>query len=114
MYSAATIATSLVIDLPALWANSANKFFDALAAGRPVAINYNGWQADLLKETNAGIVMPPADANKAAQQLLELINDPQRLGHAKDAARRLALESFDRDKLATELEAVLMEAVRAC
>lgn len=111
VYSAATIATSLVIDLPALWANSANKFFDALAAGKPIAINYNGWQADLLRETGAGIVMPPADAEAAAQQLAELVHDHERLVRAGAAAQKLAEERFDRDRLAAELEAVLTKAV---
>lgn len=111
VYSAATIATSLFIDLPAMWANSANKFFYALAAGRPIAINYNGWQADLLREAGAGIVMPPADAEEAAQQLAELVHDHGRLVRASAAARKLAEERFDRDRLAAELEAVLTKAV---
>ena len=33
--------------------NSANKFFDALAAGRPIAINYGGWHRHLLDESTA-------------------------------------------------------------
>jgi glycosyltransferase involved in cell wall biosynthesis len=109
--SAATVATSLFIDLPAMWSNSANKFFDALAAGRPVAINYRGWQADLLQQTGAGIVLPPNDPQTAAQQLWQLLNDKERLASAGAAARRLAEEQFDRDKLAIELEAVLKRAV---
>lgn len=111
VYSAATVATSLVINLSALWANSANKFFDALAAGRPIAINHNGWQADLLRETGAGIVMPPTDAEGAARQLSELLSDQGRLARAGAAARKLAEERFDRDRLAAELEAVLTKAV---
>lgn len=113
VYAAATVATSLFVDLPAMWTNSANKFFDALAAGKPIAINYNGWQADLLRETGAGIVMPPTDAERAAQQLAELLSDHERLARAGAAARKLAEERFDRDKLAAELEAVLRKAVVA-
>ncbi|NCC35959.1 MAG: glycosyltransferase WbuB, partial [Chloroflexia bacterium] len=80
--SAATVAMSLFIDLPAMWSNSANKFFDALAAGRPVAINYRGWQADLLEQTGAGIVLPPNDAALAVQQLWALLQAKDRLAHA--------------------------------
>jgi glycosyltransferase involved in cell wall biosynthesis len=108
--SAATIATSLFIDLPAMWSNSANKFFDALAAGRPIAINYGGWQAELLEQTGAGIVLPPNDPQTAAQQLWSLLADKERLAYAGRAARRLAEEQFDRDKLAAKLEAVLKMA----
>jgi hypothetical protein len=41
--------------------NSANKFFDSLAAGRSIAINYGGWQAELLSSTRAGVVLDPVD-----------------------------------------------------
>lgn len=109
--SAATVATSLVIDLPAMWSNSANKFFDALAAGQPVAINYGGWQAELLESTGAGIVLPPNDPQAAAQQLWQLLNNKERLARAGAAARRLAEDRFDRNKLAAELETVLKKAV---
>ncbi|UJF34580.1 glycosyltransferase family 4 protein [Paenibacillus hexagrammi] len=34
--------------------NSANKFFDFLAAGLPVLINYSGWQKEILEYTNSG------------------------------------------------------------
>ena len=29
--------------------NLANKFFDGMAAGKPIMINYAGWQSTLLK-----------------------------------------------------------------
>jgi hypothetical protein len=43
--------------------------------------------------------------------LWQLLNDKERLASAGAAARRLAEEQFDRDKLAIELEAVLKRAV---
>jgi len=49
--AAADVALSLFVDLRPMWANSANKFFDALASGTPVAINYGGWQAELIEKT---------------------------------------------------------------
>lgn len=109
--AAADIATSLFIALPQMWANSANKFFDALAAGKPVAINYLGWQADLLRETGAGIVLDANDVQSAAAELLGLIQDKERLAAAGLAARRLAEERFDRNQLARRLERVLLLAV---
>jgi glycosyltransferase involved in cell wall biosynthesis len=62
---AATMSSSFVRPIRALWDNSANKFFDALAAARPIAVNYGGWQADLLRETGAGLVLDPYDADAA-------------------------------------------------
>jgi glycosyltransferase involved in cell wall biosynthesis len=110
LLAAATIATSVVIPLKPLWHNSANKFFDALAAGRPIAINHGGWQADLLEETGAGIVLPPEDPARAAQILASFVSDPERLRSAGEAARKLAHERFHRDDLARQLEDVLSGA----
>ncbi len=109
--SAATIAASTFMPNPVLWHNSANKFFDALAAGRPVAINHMGWQAGLLRETGAGIVLPPDDIAKAAEMLAEFLHSEPRLEQARQAAKRLARERFDRIRLASQLESILLKTV---
>jgi len=108
--SAADVATSTVIDVPALWNNSANKFFDGLAAGRPIAINYEGWQADLLRSSGAGLVLPANDHHEAARLLAAFVRDRSRLDAAGRAARRLAETRFDRDTLFDEFERVLVDA----
>lgn len=109
-FSAASVVVSLFIDEPALRANSANKFFDALASGTAVAINYQGWQKELLEETGAGIALGP-DPVTAVVPLLDLLNSPQHLSECGARARKLAEERFDRDKLARQLERVLIDTV---
>lgn len=89
------------------WNNSANKFFDALAAGKPIAINYGGWQADLLQHIGAGIVLPPEDIEQAARLLADFVQDTDRLHKASTVARDLAHTRFSRDRLAAQLETVL-------
>ncbi|NUQ66442.1 MAG: glycosyltransferase family 4 protein [Pirellulales bacterium] len=64
--SAADMATSLFVDVRQMWSNSANKVFDALAAGRPIAINHKGWLADLIDETGCGLVLDPHDPTSSA------------------------------------------------
>lgn len=107
--NAADVATSLFIDLKPMWANSANKFFDALASGTPVAINYGGWQKEVLNESDAGIVISPDDFEKAATDLNNLITDSKRLMEVGQNAKKLAKEKFDRDKLAKKLLKILEE-----
>jgi len=109
----ADVALSLFINLKPMWANSANKFFDALASGTPVAINYGGWQAELLKGSGAGLVLPPEDAVEAARQLEKFIMNREMLAVAGQKARKLAEEHFDREKLAAKLEGVLHGVQRA-
>lgn len=112
--SAADLAMSLFIDLPALWANSANKLFDCLAAGRPIAINHQGWLAEMIHATGCGLVLPPADFDTAAGQLLAALHNPQWLASARTAAAQTARSRFDRDVLAERLEGVLLRAVPTC
>ncbi len=111
LMAAATTAVSVVIPLKALEDNSANKFFDALAAGKPVAVNHEGWQADILRESAAGIVLPADDAAMAAGLLSDFLHDPDRLDKASAASRRLAHDVFSRDLLAARLAHVLEAAV---
>lgn len=58
VYSKVSMGSSFVLDNKIKWDNSANKFFDTLAAGKPILINHKGWQADLIREENCGYVLP--------------------------------------------------------
>jgi len=109
-FAAASVVTSFVIDIKELWANSANKFFDALASGTAVAINYGGWQEDLLMEFQAGVALSP-DPLLGAAVLVDFFSDADRIRVAGINARRLAEECFSRDVLAARLERVLRESV---
>ncbi|MEV6306532.1 glycosyltransferase family 4 protein [Actinoplanes sp. NPDC051861] len=107
---AATMSSSTVRPIRGLWDNSANKFFDALAASRPIAINYGGWQADLLTETGAGLVLDPEDTEQAGEILARHLRDDLWLHRAREAAHRLAVERFSRDMLFDRFEEVLDRA----
>ncbi|WP_295033249.1 glycosyltransferase family 4 protein [uncultured Microbacterium sp.] len=110
VFSAADVATSVVTNNPAMNANSANKFFDSLAAGRAIAINHEGWQADLIRSHDVGLVLERDDLRAAAHQLLGLIADRARLAQVHRRARDLARSEFDRDVLARQLAEVLENA----
>ena len=107
--SAVDVATSLFLPLPEMESNSANKFFDALACGCCVAINYGGWQEELLRESGAGLRLD-RDPRRAAAQLQQLAQDADGLRDAGHAARALALGQFSFDQLAARVEKVLQAA----
>jgi len=106
LLSAVDIATSLFLPIPQMESNSANKFFDALAAGCCVAINYGGWHAQLLRDARAGIRLN-GDPARAAADLKDLADQPQAIKIAGTNARRLAEEKFSRDDLAAKVQTVL-------
>lgn len=107
--AAATIATSFVVDVPELGANSSNKVFDALAAGRPVAVNIDGSLPRLLQSTGAGLVLS-RDASVAAGQLIDFLEDEERYAKARAAAAELAHGALSRDTLFDAFHQVLQEA----
>ena len=108
---ASDIAISLFINLKEMWANSANKFFDALAAGKPIAINHEGWQADLLRKTGAGLVLDPVNIDKSARILIQALNDKAWHEKATLAAKKLARDEFSIDIHVRRLETVLQNVV---
>lgn len=110
--NAADVATSLVIDLKELWHNSANKFFDALAAGKPIAINYQGWQAEIIRRNNIGIILDPVDVKGSARDLLDFLNNEYLLKGVGRRSRQIAETEFNRNDLAKKLETILLNAVK--
>jgi glycosyltransferase involved in cell wall biosynthesis len=106
LLSACTVATSLFLPIPEMEHNSANKFFDALAAGRPILINYGGWQKEILEQSGAGISIPGNDPQAGAVKLAQFLNSPECLENARNASRKLAYTEFDRDLLYKKLASV--------
>ena len=88
VYSNCSIGSSYVIDIPALWDNSANKFFDTLAAGKPMLINHEGWQADAIRENNCGYVLPPKVDSDVVRNFIQWAND-------KELLRQQGLNSYE-------------------
>lgn len=105
--SAADISVSLTIPIIELEANSANKVFDAFAAGRCVAVNHGGWIKELIEVERCGFFLPQ-DIGLARETLLEWTQDQEKLRSAGNRARLLAEKSFARDLLADQLEEVFV------
>ncbi|WP_160716096.1 glycosyltransferase family 4 protein [Chitinophaga solisilvae] len=113
LYHECTVASSFVIPVPELWANSANKFFDSLAAGKPMLINYRGWQATVLEQENAGIVLAEdvSCINTEARRFTGYINNAALLSAQGLNATRLARANYALN-IATQkyLEVIKMSA----
>ncbi len=108
--AAADLCLMTVMPLPILEHNSANKFFDYLSAGRPVLLNYSGWQRDLLENAHAGFGCRLGDEAEFFQKLDDLRADPARCLTMPRNARRLAVERFDRETLARQALEVVLSA----
>ena len=111
LLSASAVASSLIIELPHNQAESANKTFDAFAAGKPLMINHGGLIADLLSESGAGLVIPPRQPAIAAKLLNAFLNDKAKMEKASKASAELADTRFNRDLHARQLSQILESVV---
>jgi len=106
IFNSADLIISTIIHVHALEANSANKVFDGLAAGRGIIINHGGWIADFLRDSNSGIQLS-WDVHTAAKEMRELINDKERIQAMGFNAKKLAETKFNRDLLTNEIANVV-------
>jgi glycosyltransferase involved in cell wall biosynthesis len=88
---------------PVLEANSANKFYDYLASGLPVVINYRGWQAAYLHDYDCGLSSDMGDLEGFVRNVVRLADEPWSRRNMGRNGNRLARERFDRQMLAAEL-----------
>ncbi len=111
--AAADVCLMTITFVPLLEHNSANKFFDYLSAGRPVILNYGGWQRDVLESAGAGMGCTMGDEKSFFDNLAALKADqPGRLAMGGNA-RKLAVERYSRDLLAATALEFVAEAERA-
>ena len=92
---------------------SPNKLFDALAAGKPVLINVNGWLREIVEENGCGRYVDPANPEDLANSLEILANDKEKCKGMGQNARTLAENEFARKKLVKKLENVFVNALRS-
>lgn len=97
---------------PVLEANSANKFYDYLATGLPVLLNYEGWQAEYVRENDCGRAAPMGDAHAATEALLEMAGDPPLRREMGRRGRELVFRSFDRRTIAQDLLGLFLEILK--
>jgi glycosyltransferase involved in cell wall biosynthesis len=91
------------------WGSSPNKFFDYLAAGRPVLVNYPGWMAQLVKEHDCGVAVAPDNAEAFADGVEKLRAERARLAEIGTNGRALAEAQFSQQKILQDLAAFVEE-----
>lgn len=112
LLGATDITITSFANIPILATNSPNKFFDSLAAGKPIIVNSNGWTKDIVNNHQVGFYVDPENPSELANLLDALSKDHSELKGMGLRSRRLAESKFDRNKLAKELETVLINSAK--
>ncbi len=96
-------------DVPVLSSGSPNKFFDGLAAGKLIILNFKGWIKNLIEEKKCGIYHQPEHPESLWIGLKPFLEDPKLLLSYQKRSRKLAEESFAKEKVFEELDKLLKE-----
>lgn len=106
--SLSELTLALLTGPPEVWKDAVqNKFFDSVAAGKPIATNNPGWQTQIAVEAGVGFMLPPANPKEAATILVDRLNDPQWLAAVPSKCAHLASETFNRDRQAAQALSLL-------
>ena len=97
----ANVGLMILANVPAFYyGTSPNKFFDYLASGLPVLVNYPGWMAEIVIAQGAGIVVPPQDPVAFADALMRMADARAATAEMGLRGRNLAQCEFLRTTLA--------------
>jgi glycosyltransferase involved in cell wall biosynthesis len=86
-------------NVPILSTGSPNKFFDGLAAGKLVIVNFGGWIKNEVESANCGVLLDAAHPSSFVSLLEKVVKDPLTRASYGTKARTLAAEKFSRERL---------------
>lgn len=86
-------------NLPILETGSPNKYFDGLAAGKLIIINFGGWIQKEVEEHRCGIRLSSSNPVDFPGSIRRFMDDQALLSSYQQASRRLAESKYSRKKL---------------
>jgi len=94
-------------DIPILYTNSPNKFFDSLAAGKPILLNSNGWTKDIIEKNKCGFYFDPQDYYSLYNLIINLRNNDVLLSSMSINSKNIALKYFDKTILTNKFSKIV-------
>ena len=82
--------------MPVLETGSPNKYFDGLAAGKLIVINFGGWIKKEIEENRCGIAVDPHEPGNFVKKIKPFLEDRSLLKQYQEAARRLGEGKYSR------------------
>lgn len=84
---------------PILETGSPNKYFDGLAAGKLIIVNFGGWIREEIESVGCGVFVDPDRPDEFISKLRPIIMDKQVLRRYQMASRTLAEQKYSRKML---------------
>ena len=93
-------------NVPVLQTGSPNKYFDALAAGKLVILNFGGWIKSEIESEKCGVALDARHPSDFVGKVSQFLNDAQLLKQYQRNARGLAEKKYSRVRLSKQFTAV--------
>ena len=94
---------------PVLSSGSPNKFFDSLAAGVPVILNFEGWLKELVTKNKVGFYQSATNSTELARQIITLFILNSEYKEVQNNCKMTALE-FGKEKAINSLTTLLKKS----
>ena len=89
-------------NVPILETGSPNKYFDGLAAGKLIVVNFGGWIKNEIEGNHCGIYVDPQDPSDFVVKIRTFLEDKGKLKQFQDASRQLAVSKYSREMLSAK------------
>jgi glycosyltransferase involved in cell wall biosynthesis len=91
---------------PVLETGSPNKYFDGLAAGKMIIVNFSGWIKDEIEQRECGIGVDSKNPVDIVAKLKPFLADITMQTRMRANSRKLAEEKYSREKLSAKFTAL--------
>ncbi len=91
---------------------SPNKYFDGLAGGKLIVVNFGGWIKQEIENLRCGVYIDPGKPEDIVTRLTPFINDRSLLKTYQSNARKLAEERYSRERIISQLMSALSVVAR--
>ena len=89
-------------NVPILQTGSPNKYFDGLASGKMIIVNFGGWIKNEIEKAGCGIYLNPRQPSEFVNKIRAYALDKNKTHEAQRAARTLAESNYNRLKLSNQ------------
>jgi glycosyltransferase involved in cell wall biosynthesis len=92
--------------VPVLETGSPNKYFDGLAAGKMIIINFGGWIKEEIEKNQCGVYVNPHEPADFVRKISPIVTNKKQQEEFGSNARRLADNNYSREKLASRFASI--------
>jgi glycosyltransferase involved in cell wall biosynthesis len=96
-------------NVPILETGCPNKYFDGLAAGKLIVVNFGGWIKKEIEERKCGVGIDPMHPSSFVKKIEPFILDKNLLHEYQASARQLAEEKYNRTKLSNSFASIFQK-----